>query len=96
MASISTRGSGSRFITFTDANDERRHITLGKVPMRHAEAVRVNVEDLVSGRIHGHAPRDETTRWLADLDDRLYGKLARVGLVRPRTCATLRGWLDHQ
>ena len=40
-------------------------------------------------------PRDDTTRWLAGVDDSLHEKLARVDLVQPRIKATLHGWLEQ-
>ena len=95
MASITTRKNGSRFVSFVDAGGKPRTITLGKVAMRYAESIKVKVEDLVASSIHHHAPRDETARWLVRLDDRLYGKLTRVGLVQDRQCFTLKGWLEQ-
>ena len=93
MASIATRKNGSRFIGFIDANGKRRTIYLGKVPKRYAESVKVKVEDLVCSSITGHAPSDETSRWLAGQDDRMIAKLARVGLTQDRHHTTLENWL---
>ena len=95
MASITTRKNGGRFITFRNAAGEPRHITLGKTPKRYAEAVKVKVEDLASATMHGHAPSDDTTRWLASIDDRLYDKLESVGLVPERQGATIGAWLEQ-
>jgi hypothetical protein len=89
MASITTRSNGSRFISFRSVSGLPRHITLGKVPKRYADAVKVKVEDLVAASIHRHAPSDETARWLASLEDRLYDKLAAVDLVPKRQSATI-------
>ena len=94
MASLTTRKNGSRFITFIDGGRDARTITLGKVSLRYAESVKARVEDLVSAMLHGHAPADATSRWLRDLDDRLYDKLARVGLTAPRQTTTLKEWLE--
>ena len=42
MASISTdKKTGRRRILFFDANNDRKQIRLGKVPMKQAEAVKV-------------------------------------------------------
>lgn len=95
MASITTRSNGSRFISFRSDAGLPRHITLGKVPKRYADAVKVKVEDLVAASIHGHAPSDETARWLAALDDRLYDKLAAVDLVPKRQAATIGTLVDR-
>ena len=89
MASISNDPNGRRRILFIGADGKRRSIRLGKVPVRHAESVKVKVEDLVSASITGHTPADETSRWLAGLDCELYEKLARVGLVKRREVTTL-------
>lgn len=95
MASITTRPNGSRFITFLDGSGQAKHITLGKIDRRYAEALKVKVEDLVSASIHGHAPTDETCRWLAGRDERLYTKLSDAGLVPRRETATLSEVLDR-
>ena len=95
MASLTTRQSGSRFISFIDGNGRAQTITLGKVAKRYAETVKVKVEDLASAVANCHAPRDDTTRWVAGIDDRLHDKLARVGLVQPRVKVTVKGWLEQ-
>lgn len=89
MASITTRKNGSRFITFHDAAGNPRHITLGQVAKRYADAFKVRVEDLPAAALHGHSPTDNTSRWLSSLEDRLYAKLASVGLVPERQSATI-------
>jgi integrase len=95
MASLTTRNNGSRFISFIDGCGRPQTITLGKVARRYAESVKVKVEDLSSAVANHHAPRDDTTRWLAGIDDRLHEKLARVDLTLPRVKATLQGWLEQ-
>ena len=98
MASISNDPNGRRRILFVGADGKRHSIRLGKVSLRSAESVKVKVEDLVSADITGHAPADETSRWLTGLDDDLYGKLARTGLATTRGVSTLgaftRAYID--
>jgi len=98
MASISNDPNGRRRILFINAAGKRQAIRLGKVSLRYAESVKVKVEDLVSARITGHAPADDTSRWLANLDAKLYDMLASVGLVKTREVATLgaftRSYID--
>ena len=89
MASISNDPNGRRRIQFFDANGQRRTIRLGKVPLRYAEAVKVKVEDLAYAASTGHAPAEETSRWLVKLDSELYDKLAKAGLTKPRGATTL-------
>jgi len=74
MASITTRKNGGRFITFRNAAGEPRHITLGKVPKRYAESLKVKVEDLASAALHGHAPTDDA---MARVDRRATPREAR-------------------
>ena len=98
MASISNDGNGRKRVLFIGADGKRRSIRLGKVPLRYAESVKVKVEDLVSASITGHAPADETSRWLAGLDSQLYDRLAQAGLAKRRQVTTLgaftRSYID--
>jgi integrase len=89
MASIATEPNGRRRILFIDGDGSRKTIRLGKVSQRSAEVVKVKVEDLVGAKLGGGAPSDETSRWIANLDDDLHDKLSRVGLVKPRGVATI-------
>lgn len=95
MASISARPNGSRFVSFMDTDGTRRHVSLGRVNKRYAEAIKVRVEDLVAAKIHRHPPTDDTTRWVKALDDRLHAKLAAVGLVAARDTAAVAGLLTQ-
>ncbi|MEQ9454363.1 MAG: tyrosine-type recombinase/integrase [Phycisphaeraceae bacterium] len=94
MASISNDPNGSRRILFTDAKGVRRTLRLGKVSKRHAQATKVRVEDLVSSQLTGHNPSDDTSRWLSGIDDKLYDRLAAVGLVAKRESTTLGAFID--
>jgi len=94
MASISNDPNGRRRILYIDASSNRKAIRLGKVSLRYAESVKVKIEDLVSASITGHAPSDETSRWLVNLDAKLYDKLANAGLTKPRESATLAAFID--
>jgi integrase len=94
MASVTSRPNGSRYITFRDGSGKPRHITLGKVAKRYAESFKVRVEDLAAAALHGHSPSDDTCRWLASLEDRLYAKLAAVRLVPERQNASIGSLLS--
>jgi len=72
-----------------------RHITLGQVPKRYADALKVRVEDLVTASLVRHPPSDETARWLAGIDDRLYDKLVAVDLAAPRRGTTLEEQVER-
>jgi len=97
MASISSQPNGGRVIQFSGADKRRRSVRLGKMPMRTAEAIKVRIERLVGASLTGFAVDDETSRWLAGLDDKLADKLARCGLVQERDTAsgTLGEFLDN-
>ena len=94
MASITRESNGRKIIQFVGSDEKRRSIRLGKLAMRQAEAMRVKIEDLVSASLTGHAPSDETSRWLSGLDDAMIDKLARVGLAQERSSVGLKAFLD--
>ena len=95
MASISNDGGGKRRILFKSPDDgKRKSVRLGKYPRRDAEAFKVKVEKLIASKIAGHAPDDETCRWLAKLDSKTSSRLARVGLIPEREAATLAAFID--
>lgn len=93
MASISNDPNGRRRILFMAPDGRRRAISLGKVSKRQAESIRLHLENLVASLTTGHAPPDETSRWVAALDDKMTAKLARVGLVAPRRSMPLTEFL---
>lgn len=94
MASISNERNGRKTIQFVGPNRKRKSIRLGKCSKRHAEAVKVKVEQLVTSVLTGHSIDDETTRWVAGLNDTLADKLARVGLLPERIDRTLGAFLE--
>ena len=96
MASIGKEAGGTKRILFYAPDGKRKTIRLGKCSQRQAEAVCLRVEKLVTAKITGHSPDDETARWLAEIDDNLRSKLERAGLVDQRysTTITLRRLID--
>jgi len=94
MASITNEPNGRRTIQFVGADGKRRSIRLGKVSKRIAAAVKVKVEHLVTAVLTGHPVDDDTVRWVANLDDRLAEKLARVGLIAARPTMELGEFLN--
>lgn len=103
MASISTDKKGRRRILFSIGKRKRRAIRLGKVSMKTAENVKLRVEHLVTAALYKQAPDPETAAWVGDRDDKIYAKLAAVGLVPQREPApdaepkniTLGNWIDR-
>src|SRR5262249_9554681 len=84
MASISTSASGLKTIQFVIANNRRRRIRLGKVPMKTAEEVCRRVEFLHVAKESGTAVDGDTAKWVASIGADLHAKLAAVGLVEAR------------
>jgi len=97
MASISKDKNGNRTIQFVAGDRKRRSIRLGKMPVKGANTIKAHVEALNSANIAGHAWDPKLAEWVAKLEEWLYDKLARVGLVPKRTAAeqaTLAYFLD--
>ncbi len=94
MASISTGSNGTRRLLFI-ADGKRMTIRLGTMSMRQAEAVRLRVEQLLAGR-ESSAPDPAAVQWAAELTDKAHARLARAGVVAPRSLAkhTLGSLLD--
>lgn len=94
MASISTDSQGNRRVLFI-ANGQRKAVRLGRVSMKQAEFARLRIEQLLAGKNSG-ALDEEAAKWLGTVDDRLHARLARAGLVAPRSVAyaTLGSLLD--
>ncbi len=86
MASISSEHNGRRRVQFVAGDGSRKTIRLGKVTQRQADTFRVKVEALTGASITGSFD-DETSRWVAALDERMHARLAAVGLVAARLSA---------
>jgi integrase len=95
MASVISDPNGRKRIQFVAGDGSRRTLRLGKATARQAESIKVRLEQLalaatgITGVID-----DETAKWLTGLDEVVYGKLAAVGLVAPRTSAKLGAFID--
>ena len=95
MASIIRQPNGRRTIQFVAGDKKRKSVRLGRISQRDAEKIKVKVESLNSAAMGQFPPDEETIRWVTRLDDKLYGKLARVGLIQARTTSTLEQFLDN-
>jgi len=98
MASVISDPNGRKRIQFVAGNGRRKTLRLGKATAKQADAFKVRVEQLILAATGATSAIDEdTARWLAALDDRIHGKLAAVGLVKPRnrTAATLGTFLGE-
>ena len=95
MASISNGRNGQRRLLFVDPAGKRKTIYLGKMPKRHADAIKIKVEQLVAAVVSGCPWDNETARWVAELPNTLAGKLARVGLIGQRENAMTLTLAEH-
>lgn len=84
MASLSKEPNGRYTVQFVGADNRRRSIRLGAISQRNAEYAKARIEALVIHKNFGLAIDGDTAKWLRDLDDRTYSKLAKVGLVDAR------------
>ncbi len=94
MASISREANGRRTIQFVAGDGSRKSIRLGKVSQRAAESVKIHVERLIAAIVTGYPVEDETSRWLASLDETLSERLAGVGLIPKRDSTRLGEFLE--
>ena len=98
MASISKLKNGTRAIQFTK-DSKRKTVRLGKVTKRQSEAIRTKIEDLLSAKLSGNSPESDTSKWVKQLDDKIYDRLVRVDLVPPREkktgSSTMAPFLDQ-
>ena len=85
MASIANDKNGTKRILFVDPSGKRKTIRLGKTNKRIAETAKGHIERLLSAKIAGHSPDSETAKWLAGLDDLIYNRIVKVGLVSSRS-----------
>jgi hypothetical protein len=95
MASVINDPNGRKRIQFVAGDGTRRTIRLGKASVRQAESIKVKVEQLALAATGATGVvDDETIKWLAGLDDGIYGKLAAVGLVGRRESTRLGEFID--
>jgi len=95
MASLFKRPGGHRWIQFTDIDGKRKTIRLGKIAASNAATVKLRVESLLSSRILGCLPDEDTARWLTAIPPALASKLSAVGLVEKRIATSLDELLQY-
>ncbi len=62
---------------------------------RLTESLKVRVELIVSAQLAGHSVDDDTSRWIANIDQVMSDKLSAVGLIAKRETATLQSFIDE-
>ncbi|GAB5444840.1 MAG: hypothetical protein Fues2KO_51890 [Fuerstiella sp.] len=95
MASVGKDSKGWR-IRFTDQNGRKRSLRPGKVNKTKANQIARHVAELVSAKASGQPTDRQTAAWLNEIGDPLWRKLARAGLVQPRSSLPLKAFMkDH-
>ena len=79
MASVVRDPGGLKRILFVGPGGIRRCVRLGKVTVKEAEVFQRGVERLLAAKVCGTAIDGETSRWLADVPERLAEKLRTSG-----------------
>tara|TARA_R110002049_G_scaffold305056_1_gene500967 strand:- start:369 stop:1778 length:1410 start_codon:yes stop_codon:yes gene_type:complete len=95
VASLITRKNGTKEIQFVDEDDKRQGVYLGKCSQRDANRAKGIVEDLITAKRVGGDVRPASQEWLAAIDDKLHGKLSKVGLVDAREATKLEAFIDR-
>ncbi|BBO31568.1 tyrosine-type recombinase/integrase [Lacipirellula parvula] len=85
MASLSKDKQGNRTIQFSAGEKKRRSIRLGKMPQKEAENIKGHVEALIAALISQTSWSAKTSEWVRNLTPTLHDKLAKVGLLPPRS-----------
>ncbi len=88
MASVTRIGRSKRpprAVQFVAPDGVRKTIRVGPVGYETALDFKRKVEKLLAWSITNEAPDAQTATWLAGLPARIHARLARVGLVEPRT-----------
>lgn len=83
MASVIDDPNGRRRIQFVASDGSKRTLRLGKVSRKQADAFKVKVEAVIAANITGSMD-DETSRFIAQLDEKMHSRLAAVGLLKSR------------
>ena len=84
MASICDDGGGLKRILIVCPDGIRRPIRLGRMNMKQAQRFNMFLDDLSAAARGAKLIENTTADWLADLDDKMHSRLAKLGLVKPR------------
>ena len=86
MASIAPVDNTGKLwrIMYRDAQSKQQSLRLGQCSKRTAEQALIAFERLLESRKIGTTIHPDAQRWLAALDDRVYARVAKLGLVEPR------------
>jgi len=83
VASVCVEANRRRLVQVNELPN-RPKVRLGKVSDKDAQSIRVKIEALIASKASGQPLDRETAHWLRGIADRLYQKLAKIGLVHAR------------
>jgi len=100
VASVSKDGSGWRILFVCPSTGKRHTVRTGRCAKKNAETAKNMVERLVEARKLGTAIDGQTAEWLKAIDDKLRGRLVKVGLIDLPEVAMLgpflNGYIDQR
>ena len=81
MASISNEQNGCRRIFFNDLQGQRKGLRLGKTSKKHAESMKLRVEEILQDQQFNRAHAAELASWINGLPTVMRKKMVGVGLL---------------
>jgi integrase len=93
MSSTIKRPNGHKWIQFTDGNQKRKTLRLGKCSVKDAQKIATKVDELNFAKTNNTVMGLEAASWLRGIGDQLHGKLAAVGLIEARESTELQTFL---
>ena len=95
MSSLSRDADGTKRIQFLAPDRRRVAIRLGAITVKEAEAVQSRVDRLINCRTLGLPMDGRLVEWINTIDDALFKRLARAGLVEHRSRCELEAYLHE-
>jgi integrase len=83
MASIATDQNKNRRILFI-LGGKRKTLYIGKVNVKHAEAIKTFIDDILAAKVSERRLEPETEKWIASLPESFHSKLVKLELVQAR------------
>jgi hypothetical protein len=77
--------TGTRRIQFKGVDGKRKTVYLPGETLANARTIKARIEALLSAAHAKYDWSDDLSKWVAEISDDLAAKLARVGLIRPRS-----------
>ena len=79
---------------FFDAANKRYHIRLGKITAKDADSIRIKVESILNAKAFKMPLPPDVSKWLTEISDDFYAKLAQTGIIDPKKSTTLEDFIS--